>query len=210
MRHAAQRFWLTLSTLTIFLTSFSHALPHASPVRQPFIGKSTKRSFLARRDDDAFLGEDWAVARMENNAAYVPHEQAAVDLTDFYLSLLPLSETIITQPTHWLIHRLGRVVIIFHCDGMTISWDIVMRFAERMLEFTRRGYTSSYLMQFRHDSLGYLLTVTMSVMDHEPEDTGNCMLQNNGQINESGTQHHPVCMWPPSFPDPGQGNGPGS
>ncbi|KAL8905696.1 MAG: hypothetical protein Q9171_006572 [Xanthocarpia ochracea] len=210
MRHAAQRFWLTLSILTILLASFSQALPHASRVRQPSVGRSTKRDFLVRRDDDAFLGDEWTVARMENDAAYVPHEQAAVALTDFYLSLLPLSGSIITQPTHWLIHRLGRVEIIFHCTGMTITWEIIFRFAERMLEFTRRGYTSSYLMQFRHVNLGFVLTVTLSIMDHEPEDTGNCILENNGQINESGTQHHPVCMWPPSFPNPGQGSGPSS
>ncbi|KAL8858773.1 MAG: hypothetical protein Q9178_004690 [Gyalolechia marmorata] len=210
MRHAAQRYWLTFSTLTILLSSFSLALPHASPVQQPSIRRSTKRNFLVRRDDDAFLGEDWTVARMENNVAYVPQEQAAAALTDFYLSLFPLLESVITQPNHWLIHRLGRVVIIFHCAGMTITWEIVLRFAERMLEFTRRGYTSTYLMQFRHDNLGFLLTVTLSILDHEPEDNGNCMLQNNGQINESGTHHHPVCMLPPSFPSPGQGSGPSS
>ncbi|KAL8916384.1 MAG: hypothetical protein Q9172_006326 [Xanthocarpia lactea] len=125
---------------------------------------------------------------MDNNAAYVPHERAAAALTDFYTSLFPLTETVMTQPTHWLIHRLGRVVIIFHCDGMTIPWDIIMRFAEGMSEFTRRGYTSSYLMQFQHVNLGFVLTVTMSIMDHEPEDTGSCILQNDGQINESGIE----------------------
>ncbi|KAL8789405.1 MAG: hypothetical protein Q9213_001162 [Squamulea squamosa] len=209
MRHASQWLWLSAFVLSAF--PIAVCLPHEPPVgqQQQAVRRNNKRNLLASRDDDAFLGDDWDIPTMENHVAYVPHERAAADLADFYTSLLTIATSPITPPNHWLLHGLGRVVILFDCTCMAIPWELIARFAQGMLEFTRRGYTSSYRMQFRHVTLDCTITVMMSILDHDPEDIANCVApEEHGQINQSGIQQHQICMRPPSFPDPGQGSGP--
>lgn len=67
-------------------------------------------------------------------------------------------------------------------------------------------------MIFRHTLLGYTITVTMSILDHDPEDggAGSCVPEEHGQINQSGIQQHQICVRPPNFPGPGGQGGSGS
>ncbi len=60
-------------------------------------------------------------------------------------------------------------------------------------------------MVFRHELYGYTITVTLSILDRDPEnrEVGECVVEEHGQINRSGTQQHQICMRPPAFP--GQG-----
>ncbi|CAO1603148.1 hypothetical protein XANCAGTX0491_006740 [Xanthoria calcicola] len=209
MQYAVGRLWLIYSITNLLLTTVSHALPRPNLPTQP-VHRNTKRNFLLRRDDEeGFLGGDWEVAVMENHAAYVPHQEAAAALADFYTSLRTIAQFPLTLPNHWLVHRIGRVMIIFHSSSIVIPWELIVRFAEGMLNFTHLGYTCSYLMVFRHVLLGYTITVTLAILDHDPGDEGpgSCVLEEHGQINSSGIQQHQICLRPPSFPGSGQGPG---
>lgn len=204
MRFALPRCFLIGSVTSILLSTLWHALPYSAFTPQS-LPPPTKRNLLLRRDDDPFLGEDWSIALMENHAAFIPHNQAAAALSNFYTSLLTIAQNPPTLPHQWLTHRIGRVMIIMHCDQIPLPWDLIVRFAQKMLDFTHRGYTSSYRMVFRHELYGYTITVTLSILDRDPEDRegGECVVEGHGQINRSGIQQHRICMRPPTVP--GQG-----
>ena len=210
MRSALRQWCLIVSFINILLSTLCHSLPHSVPAPQS-LSPPTKRNLLLRRDDDPFLGEDWAIALMENQAAFVPHNQAAAALSDFYTSLLTIAQNPPTLPHQWLTHRIGRVMIIMHCDQIPLPWDLIVRFAQKMLDFTHRGYTSSYRMVFRHELYGYTITAVLSILDRDPENRegGECVVEEHGQINRSGIQQHQVCMRPPTVPGQGaSGSGP--
>ncbi|KAL8991747.1 MAG: hypothetical protein Q9169_007687 [Polycauliona sp. 2 TL-2023] len=195
-----------ISIAILLLSTISHALPYSTQITQS-IPKTHKTTLLHRRDDTAFLGEDWEIAQMQNNIAYTPHHLAAHDLTDFYTSLLTLAQFPSTPPNHWLIHRIGRVMITFQCHSIFIPWSLIQRFAERMLVFTERGYTSSYLMVFRHLQYGHTITVTLAILDQDPGPVpeAECVAEEHGQVNQSGISQHRVCVRRERFGDGGQG-----
>ncbi|KAL8668393.1 MAG: hypothetical protein Q9168_006976 [Polycauliona sp. 1 TL-2023] len=203
---AVRRLCLISSFTLLLLNTISHALPHNTPTVDP-ISQPRKRTPLHRRDETAFLGEDWEVALMQNHAAYIPHHLAAHDLADFYTSLLDLAQNPPAPPNHWLVHRIGRVMITFRCHDMFIFWELIIRFAEKMLDFTQRGYTCSYLMMFRHLTYGYTISVTLVILDQDPGPVPQeeCVAEEHGQINQSGISQHRVCVRRPRFGDGGQG-----
>ncbi|KAL8807203.1 MAG: hypothetical protein Q9182_000885 [Xanthomendoza sp. 2 TL-2023] len=127
---------------------------------------------------------------MDNLRSYLPHQEAAAALTDFYTSLETVASYPATPPSHWLVHRVGRLGIIFHCSGIVLEWDLVKRFAAGMLDFTRRGYTSSYHMQFTHLTYGFIISISFAILDPDPEPEGNCVNEEHGQVNESGIHQH--------------------
>lgn len=205
MRYLIRRQWLVVCfTFLSFLSSIlSYAFPHNGRMSQQTATQTVKHNFLVRRNDDPFLGEDWEIAAMDNLVAYQPHAEAAAALEDFYTSLQILAQYPISPADHWLIHQIGRVVISFQCPGMPLSWALIFRFANGMLEFTRRGYTGSYRMQFRHTTFGFTITVILSIL---PPSAGNgnerCVVEEHGQVNHSGIQQHQVCVRLPL--DPGR------
>lgn len=155
-----------------------------------------KRGRHFPRNDEPLLGHDWAIVTVENNAAYVPHEEAAIALTNFYTSLHGVALHPIQPPEHWFRHRIGRLEIIFHALGIEMNWSYIVRFAERMLAFTRMGYTGSYRMVFRHRSLGLTITVVMTIGELPPEGSGCSALDEPVEVNQSGTHDHQVCWIP--------------
>ncbi|KAL8923368.1 MAG: hypothetical protein Q9208_004638 [Pyrenodesmia sp. 3 TL-2023] len=136
---------------------------------------------------------------MENHGAYLPQAQAAYDLEGFYLSLANIVYHPIFNPGSYLVHRINRVLITFHCQGLIMPHELILRFVNNMLRFTRMGFTSAYRMQFRHDTLGYVLTVTLSIDDPPPE-PGALDCEAHGEVNASGGIRQVCIMRPPSFP----------
>ncbi|KAL8899684.1 MAG: hypothetical protein Q9207_006069 [Kuettlingeria erythrocarpa] len=197
MRRLTPQLWLLLLLFALFsdaLPNISNALAKKTPK-----GRNIKRALLLPRTDEAFLGDEWAIVTMENHAAYLPQERAAHDLEAFYLSLANIALHPVFGPGSFIVHRINRVLIIFHCQGMIISDELLLRFANGMLAFTRMGYTSAYRMQFRHETLGYVLTVTLSV-DNPPPEPGALDCQTHEQVNASDGVRQVCIMRPPSFP----------
>ncbi|KAI4188811.1 MAG: hypothetical protein LQ346_005230 [Caloplaca aetnensis] len=162
-------------------------------------GRNIKRALLLPRTNEAFLGDEWSIITMDNHAAYLPQERAAHDLEAFYVSLATIALHPVFGPGSYIVHRINRVLITFHCQGMIIPHELVLRFANGMLGFTRMGYTSAYRMQFRHETLGYVLTVTLSADDPPPE-PGAMVCEAHEQVNASDGVRQICIMRPPSFP----------
>ncbi|KAL8761390.1 MAG: hypothetical protein Q9184_002485 [Pyrenodesmia sp. 2 TL-2023] len=202
MRYLPKQHWLQLPILLLLsFAILSDARPSGSksPARVGPNGRSIKRALLLPRADEGFLGDDWTIATMENHGAYLPHERAARDLEDFYTSLATIAVHPVFSPGTYLVHRINRVLITFHCQGIIIPNELILRFANGMLGFTRMGYTSAYRMQFQHDTSGYVLTVTLSVDDPPPE-PGTYDCEAHGEVNASGGIRQVCIMRPPSFP----------
>lgn len=142
---------------------------------------------------------------MENRAAYLPHSSAAPALEAFYTSLATVAQYPIYQPLSYFVHRIGRVSIIFRTspEGILIPMDLILRFATRMLEFTRRGYTLAYRMMFRHQEYGFLVEVVLSVDEPSPPQLGEgeCVpvVEEHGEVNGSGVRQTCVLRGP-GFP----------
>lgn len=184
-----------LATLTFLLVfTLSEALPGGTE-NEP---KSPTRRVIEHgrhfpRNDEPLLGPDWGITTMQNNAAYVPHEEAAIALTNFYTTLRDVALHPLQPPEHWFRHRIGRLEIIFHALGIEMDWSYIVRFAERMLAFTRMGYAGSYRMVFRHRSLGLTITVVMTIGELPPEGSGCSALDEQVGVNQSGTHNRQVC-----------------
>ncbi|KAL9597568.1 MAG: hypothetical protein Q9219_005070 [cf. Caloplaca sp. 3 TL-2023] len=199
MRCPYQQLWLAWPILVSILTVIINAYPSDPRViHRTATQKNTGSRSLYRRNDP-FLGEDWEIATMENHEAYVPHESAARDLEDFYTSLQTVALHPIVQPGHYFVHRINRVLITFHCPGLRIPMHLILRFATKMLNFTRLGYTSSYTMQFRHAEYGFILTVIMTIDDPPPSGPQQCTFhEEHGEVNQSGIRQ--VCVLRPPGP----------
>lgn len=204
MRRPTQQTWLAVIFITLLFAIFSDSYPSGSKASLGKISnrRNIKRGLLLPRTDDPFLGDDWVIVTMENHAAYVPHANAARDLEDFYTSLQTVALHPVVGPGHYFIHRINRVLIIFHCTGINIPVELILRFANGMLGFTRMGFTSAYRMQFRHEISGVVLTVTLSVDEPPPPGNPDCTvpLEEHGEVNASGGIRQVCILGPPSFP----------
>ncbi len=121
MRSFTPQLWLVLTILLLF-TQLSDALPSRSNAiaKKAPKGRNIKRAFLLPRTDEAFLGDEWSIVTMENHAAYLPQERAAHDLEIFYSSLATIALHPVFGPGSYVVHRINRVLITFHCQGIII------------------------------------------------------------------------------------------
>ncbi|KAL9001612.1 MAG: hypothetical protein Q9188_005415 [Gyalolechia gomerana] len=201
MHRLTQHRWLAVALLISILTILTDAYPSplgVSKRRSP--QENIERHLLVPRTDDPFLGEEWDIITMDNHAAYLPPSSAARDLEAFYTSLQTVAlQPINFSPEHYFAHRINRVLITFHSRGTTMPWSLILRFANGMLEFTRRGYTSAYRMRFRHSVYGFVLEVTLTVDDPPPAEPECAVAEEHGEVNQSGIRQTCI-LRPPSFP----------
>lgn len=196
MQQIVKQFLLAILGFLLLLT-LSEAFPGAIEKETTYPPhRIIQRSRHLPRNDEPLLGADWQIRTVENNAAYVPHEEAAVALTAFYTSLRDVALHPLHSPEHWFRHSIGRLQITFHALGIEMDWSYIIRFAERMLAFTRMGYTGSYRMVFRHQSLGLVITVIMTIGELPPEGSGCSALDEQVEVNQSEAHEHQVCWIP--------------
>ena len=189
MQWHVKNHWPAILILFSLLTTLTDARPfrafgsntlHPGPTQ-----RSGKGRTLLPRTTIALFGDDWDLVRMENRVAYLPHEEAANALVEFYHSLR--REAILaTRPEgYWFSHQMGRLTITFQSHGIVMPWSYVLEFANGLLEFTRSGYAGSYLMQFLHHQHGFVITITMTI-DAPPAPDGECSAsEDNGEVNQS-------------------------
>lgn len=213
-RHSWPALAFLFSILMILTTAHpSHPRSKTPPKPSPLQKKKkiNRHLLLPRTDPDPddsspFLGPEWDILTMENHAAYTPLQTASSDLSSFYTSLQTIAQQ---NPIHQVIsyftHRINRVSITFQTSplGIQIPMSLVLRFANRMLEFTNRGYASSYRIVFRHVHFGFLVQVLLVVdellMPEVGEGSCDVVAEEHGEVNASGVRQTCVLRGP-SFP----------
>ncbi|KAI4243823.1 MAG: hypothetical protein LQ352_006959 [Teloschistes flavicans] len=172
MQQIVKQFLLAILGFLLLLT-LSEAFPGAIEKETTYPPhRIIQRSRHLPRNDEPLLGADWQIRTVENNAAYVPHEEAAVALTAFYTSLRDVALHPLHSPEHWFRHSIGRLQITFHALGIEMDWSYIIR------------------MVFRHQSLGLVITVIMTIGELPPEGSGCSALDEQVEVNQSEAHEH--------------------
>ncbi|KAL8952347.1 MAG: hypothetical protein Q9183_007394 [Haloplaca sp. 2 TL-2023] len=195
MQWLVKRHWPAILILFSLLATLADAHPFQAFESSILHPGSTQRTGNGRtlfpRTTIALFGDDWDIVHMENRAAYLPHEEAANALVEFYHSLRREAILADRPEGYWFSHQMGRLKITFQSHGIVMPWSYVLDFANGLLEFTRHGYTGSYLMQFLHQHNGFVITVTMTI-DAPPAPDGECQApEDNGEVNQSAPDSEP-------------------
>ncbi len=110
-----------------------------------------------------FLGNDWIVDH-HDFTCLLPIGSAAADLLDFYEGVAAFAALTNVVPSRS--HRIcvGNIMLEAMAPaGHVIHWIAVQGFANWMIELTRRGYVSTYQINFIHRTTGLLLTFSLWV-----------------------------------------------
>lgn len=111
----------------------------------------TNSNFLRKRDDD-ILGDGWSM-HMIHADAFLPTENAAADLINFYTYVLDevIRYSDLDRPEYkGFALTQGRLALNWWCAQMPIPWSLVHTFALEMLRATFRGYAGQFAMRFTH------------------------------------------------------------
>lgn len=111
----------------------------------------------------SLLGDEWS---LDHHAftCLLPLATAAAELVDFYENIAAYAS--MTDAATARRYRLWMGEILMEAvapDGYDIPWAMIQNFALWMLERTRRGFVSTYQINFIHRTTGALLTFSLWV-----------------------------------------------
>lgn len=109
------------------------------------------------------LDNDWIVDH-HDFTCLLPIVSAAAQLLDFYEDLVAFAAMTNVVPSQSFRIWVGDIMMeIMAPAGHEIQWISVLRFANWMIEMTRRGYINTYQINFVHVPTGLLLTFSLWV-----------------------------------------------
>lgn len=156
----------------LFLSNFSILVvssPMALDIRSAFstssddeykprswLSKTTSLSLnnfnhVQKRNND-FLGDGWSM-QMIHAAAFLPVEDAALSLADFYHYVMVEASRHMRDGHNGykaLSLTRGQLALSWWCPRTAIPWSLVYTFASEMLQGTHRGYAGEYAIRFTH------------------------------------------------------------
>lgn len=121
-----------------------------------------------------FLGNDWIIDH-HDFTCLLPIASAGADLLDFYEGVAAFAALTNVVPSRSFRISVGNIMLEAMAPaGHDIQWISVQRFANWMVELTRRGYVNTYQINFIHRTTGVLLTFSLWVgytrsMGDEPQ-----------------------------------------
>jgi len=105
-----------------------------------------------RKRNNDILGDGWSM-QMIHAAAFLPVEDAALSLADFYRYIMDeaLKHMMNShQGYNALSLTRGQLALSWWCPQTIIPWSLIHTFASEMLEATYRGYAGEYAIRFTH------------------------------------------------------------
>lgn len=110
-----------------------------------------------------FLGNNWIIDH-HDFTCLLPVASAAAELLDFYEDIAAFAALTDIIPLQMYRMWVGDIMMeVMAPSEHDIQWIAVQRFAEWMIELTRRGYINTYQINFVDRTTGLLLTFSLWV-----------------------------------------------
>lgn len=101
---------------------------------------------------NGILGDGWSM-QMTHAAAFIPVEDAALTLADFYLYIMEeaFRQMANGHPGYGALSLTkGQLALSWWCPQTNVPWTLIHTFATEMLQGTYRGYAGEYAIRFTH------------------------------------------------------------
>ena len=153
-----------------FNTISEHHTPASLPSPSPI--SANPYSLTARSDGyQAFLhlGDGWNLYYSSWASMSLPVQPAVWALNRLYTNMARDGGSIwrLSPPLHTIPLKVGNIYLWMNCQEEPIPWDLVQLFGEKMLGFTRRGWTGLYELSLSNAARDVTISVILRIVNQQ-------------------------------------------